>query len=161
MTDDADFERFWDLTDAMAGAAGLFRYEISNFAEEGCRCRHNWDVWHGRSYLGCGPAAASFDGCQRRNNPASLAAWLRKEAPQADVLSPESRACEILAFGMRTLDGWEWQEFEERTGFDARALRPEQIDKLQRKELVETDGRGMRPTRKGLLFNDDVLMELL
>jgi oxygen-independent coproporphyrinogen-3 oxidase len=159
--DEDRFERFWDMSDAIVGAAGLHRYEISNFAKAEERCRHNWEVWHGGTYLGCGPAAASFDGRLRRTNPASLNAWLRGDSPQLDELPPTERAAEILAFGMRTLDGWTWEDFERQTGYDAKSLRGSQIDRLQRKGLIVADDKGMRPTRLGLLFNDDVLMELL
>jgi len=42
------------------GAAGLARYEISNYARPGLECRHNVKYWTGAPYLGFGPAAHSF-----------------------------------------------------------------------------------------------------
>jgi oxygen-independent coproporphyrinogen-3 oxidase len=42
------------------GAAGLARYEISNYAKPGFECRHNVKYWTGAPYLGFGPAAHSF-----------------------------------------------------------------------------------------------------
>lgn len=39
---------------------GYPQYEISNFAKNGCRCRHNLKYWHCEEYLGFGPSAHSY-----------------------------------------------------------------------------------------------------
>ena len=159
--DDSLFEQFWDTADNVLQDAGLERYEISNFAMPGRRCRHNDDIWHGQTYLGCGPAATSFDGATRFTQPPSLPRWLRHEPPENDVLPQRERACEILAFGMRTTDGWSWSGFTGRTGFDPLELRGPQLLELKRKGLLDMDDSGAWPTRLGLLFNDDLLSELI
>ena len=159
--DDTAFEQFWDTADDVLGRAGLERYEISNFAQKGKRCRHNEEIWHGQTYLGCGPAATSFDGETRFTQPPNLAQWLRHEPPERDTLPQRERACEILAFGMRTTDGWNWNRFTERTGFDPMVLRGEQLFTLKKRGLLDVDSTGARPTRLGLLFNDDILSELI
>ena len=158
---DDDFITFWDMTDEALAQRGLKRYEISNFALPGHECRHNLEIWKGGTYLGCGPAAASFDGVNRRSNPASLAAWLDKQPPETDVLPPEERACEILAFGLRMTAGWQWKTFRERTRMDPLELRGDRLQELVDRGLLEWTPGGIRPTRRGLLFNDDVAMALL
>ncbi|MBP5641036.1 MAG: radical SAM family heme chaperone HemW [Victivallales bacterium] len=161
VVDDTFFEQFWDTADTVLGNAGLHRYEISNFSREGFHCKHNDDIWHGQTYLGCGPAATSFDGTTRYTQPANFTQWLNHVSPEQDCLSPHDRACEILAFGMRTLNGWKWSDFTELTGYSPTELRAEQLKKLHVKGLIELDDEGARPTRLGLLFNDDVLAELI
>ena len=161
LLDDSVFLEFWEATDSVLAKNGIRRYEISNFAKPGCECRHNLNVWHGMTYLGCGPAATSFDGQDRWTNLPSLTSWLSGAKPEYDVIPQESRAAEILAFGMRTVDGWQWEEFRRRTGFDAGALRGPQLRKLETKGLLELTENGARPTSTGLLFNDDIAMELL
>ena len=66
------------VCDAIAEAAehlagdGLERYETSNYARAGFRCRHNLNTWHGGDYVGLGHGAASriatlrrgTDGCE-------------------------------------------------------------------------------------------------
>ncbi len=155
------FLELWDMTDRLCAQLNYSRYEISNFAVSGKECRHNYRIWKGATYLGCGPAAASFDGVNRFSNPASLDDWLRHVPPEIDHLPPDKRAAEILATGMRTLDGWSWKEFHAATSCDARTLRPNAIHRLEKLGLIQLSPTGMRPTRQGLLFNDDLAMELL
>ena len=127
----------------------------------GRRCRHNDDIWHGATYLGCGPSATSFDGLTRFTQPHSLNAWLHAEPPERDELPPPQRACEILAFGMRTLQGWNFDDFTARTGFDALDLRGNQLRQLRQRGLITLSDTAAAPTRDGLLFNDDLLIELI
>lgn len=54
---------------------GLPRYEISNFAREGCESRHNLKYWQLEPYVGFGLDAHSFDGRYRWGNPDTLSAY--------------------------------------------------------------------------------------
>jgi oxygen-independent coproporphyrinogen-3 oxidase len=151
----------WRGVAQVAGRFGLRRYEISNFALPGRECRHNDRIWHGAHYLGCGPAACSFDGNLRWTNPASLTEWLAEVPPTIDPLPPRDRAAEILAFGLRTLSGWSRPQFRECTGFDYQELRGEAIEGLIAAGLLEYKENRLCPTEEGLLFNDSVAEELL
>lgn len=159
--DDELFLEFWRCADDTCRQFGLERYEISNFAVPGRQCRHNFEIWHGQTYLGCGPAAVSFDGRNRRGNPSNLHDWLAGAAGTEDILPPDSRAAEILAFGMRTTAGWDCQQFRALTGYDPQQLRGEAIDQLCRQGLLADTVHDIHPTRKGLLFNDNILAELI
>ena len=158
---DDDFTEYWRLADEILAEGGLCRYEISNFAKIGCECRHNNDIWHGGTYLGIGPAATSFDGMDRWTQVANLLKWQEGTAAEMDILPSDKRDAEILAFGMRTVDGWTWRQFAECVGVDAKVLRGKELARLEQLGLVTIDDNGFRPTARGLLFNDDVVMELL
>lgn len=78
------------------------------------------------------------------------------------MLPPYARAREVLAFGMRTVDGWGWQELADATGLsrqDVEAIPG--LGELASGGLVSQDGYGLRPTPRGLLFNDQVVSALL
>jgi oxygen-independent coproporphyrinogen-3 oxidase len=159
--DENTFEAMWDVADEVLARGGLRRYEISNFARAGAECRHNLAIWHGGTYLGCGPAATSFDGSTRWTQPPSLRAWLAGTPVEPDVLPPEERACEILAFGFRTVAGWQWPDFRARTGFAAYDLRGAELAELVSDGLLAPSGDGLAPTRAGMLLNDSVIAALL
>lgn len=160
--DDDFFLQCWQHNDDFLANQGFPRYEISNFARPANRCRHNWEIWHGQTYLGCGPAAVSFDGEDRPANPSDLFAWLNHAPPSHDRLPPLARQREILAFGFRTVDGWPWNQVEALLGISrGMLLEQSSIQKLHEAGLLIWDETGIRPTRRGLLFNDEILAALL
>src|SRR2546428_1213164 len=80
-------------------ACGYHFYEVSNAARNGWRSRHNAAYWSGRPYLGCGPAAHSFDRPVRRWNLAAREACRRAVAagpsPRASHEAPSAQQREI------------------------------------------------------------------
>ncbi len=74
-------------------AAGLTRYETSNFALPGRECRHNLAYWQGLDYLGLGPGAASRLG-------------LRRLTPREETLTPLDDALERTLTRLRTARGF-------------------------------------------------------
>lgn len=151
----------WRLAGHVLAETGVRRYEVSNLAQPGCECRHNMDVWHGATYLGCGPAAAGFDGEARWANARSLSRWLDGAPPEEDRLPPLKRAAELLGLGLRTVRGWRRDEFRERTGMDYADMRGEILQELAARGLLELAEDCVRPTEQGLLFADYVADRLM
>lgn len=71
---------------------GYVHYEVSNFAQPGCKAVHNSNYWNGSPYLGLGPGAHSYDGNIRRINPSSIKRYL-------EAISHDMPAYEIDAEG--------------------------------------------------------------
>jgi coproporphyrinogen dehydrogenase len=136
------------------------RYEVSNYAAPEYECRHNQAVWHGEPYLGLGPGASSFDGSRRWTEVADLRRWLGGEPPEMDVIPAESRLREIFVMGLRTVRGWRSGEFELRTRRSWSFMIP-QIQRLWNAGLLECGRGSIRASEKGLLFWDEIAMELL
>ena len=92
-------------------ADGFQFYEVSNAARDGQRSRHNSAYWSGRSYLGLGPAAHSYDGRARRWNIREWEAYRRAVAAgqspveSEEVLTPEQQELERVYLTLRT-DAW-------------------------------------------------------
>ncbi|HYW30009.1 MAG TPA: radical SAM family heme chaperone HemW [Gemmatimonas sp.] len=91
--------------------AGFEHYEVSNFAQPGCRARHNSAYWTGAPYLGVGPSAHGFDGISRAWNLKHYAEWVRAldrgvlPVGGHERLTDENRAAETVYLGLRTSDG--------------------------------------------------------
>jgi oxygen-independent coproporphyrinogen III oxidase len=92
--------------------AGFDHYEVSNFAQPGCRSRHNSAYWTGVAYVGIGPAAHEYDGGGvRRWNARAYAEWLARVREGSDpvedseVLTEENRTAESVYLGLRTTGG--------------------------------------------------------
>ncbi|MCL2629778.1 MAG: coproporphyrinogen III oxidase family protein [Alphaproteobacteria bacterium] len=75
----------------------LRRYEVSNYAEPGHECRHNFGIWAGEPYIGLGPSAAGrlFDGTN----------WLEQSSGITKPLTARDRAIEKVITGLRTTRG--------------------------------------------------------
>ena len=158
--DDALLEAMWEQTGEILGAAGLPRYEISNYARPGFESRHNSNVWHGQTYLGLGPAACSFDGTDRWTQISDLRAWLDGAPPELDRIPRRARLGEMLMMGLRTVRGWTRQEFEAAAGcgWD---LFSEQLNELAERGLVTLAADAIMPTERGLAFWTDVAESLV
>lgn len=92
--------------------AGFVHYEVSNFARDGQRSRHNSAYWKGVEYVGAGPSAHSFDGRTRHWNVAPYAEWRSLLASgdtvieDSEVLTDDNRRAESVYLGLRTVDGY-------------------------------------------------------
>ncbi len=157
----------WEQTGELLQAAGLPRYEISNYAAAGFRCRHNTRVWLGRPYRGFGPAAASFDGRQRFSQVESLAGWLDGAPPIPDPLPPARRWNELFAIQLRTTDGWNQESFD---AVPLQEIHPCDWSVMQQKceELLkcypgtlEITADSIKLTEFGLQFWNSIAAELL
>ena len=158
--DDSVSEAMWELAGGVLGAAGLPRYEISNYARPGFESRHNSNVWHGQTYLGLGPAACSFNGTDRWTQAADLRAWLDGAPPELDRIPRRSRLGEILMMGLRTVRGWTKAEFEAAAGctWDCFA---EQLGELAERGMIVLADDAVAPTERGLSFWNDLAESLV
>ncbi len=102
------------LTDELAAAAGLRRYEIANLARPGRESRHNLLYWRRRPYLALGPGAHASDGARRRTwNAARLDGYLaaleggRMPPGGAEEVDEATALAERAILGLRTREGIE------------------------------------------------------
>ena len=102
---------------------GFIQYEISNFGKPGYFSKHNTSYWLGKSYLGIGPSAHSYNGTHRSWNVSNNAKYVK--ALQADIipqdieeLSIKDKFNEKLMTGLRTIWGVSLQDIELDFGSD-------------------------------------------
>jgi oxygen-independent coproporphyrinogen-3 oxidase len=91
--------------------AGFEHYELSNFARDGLFSRHNQSYWSGRTYLGLGASAHSFDGERRWWNLSDADAWCaaleqeRSGVAGIELLDAKQKRDEEILLGLRTRAG--------------------------------------------------------
>lgn len=108
--DDVLAERY-ELVDALLEDRGYRWYEVSNWATDGHRCRHNQLYWSQGDYVGVGVAAHSHAKGHRRWNVANLITYLELvESTTSPILGSEEltksqEAFEFLSLALRTSDG--------------------------------------------------------
>jgi oxygen-independent coproporphyrinogen-3 oxidase len=111
-TGDDETAEMWIKTGNFLEERGISRYEVSNYSCPSAECKHNLNIWHGQTYLGLGPSAASFDGTSRWTEPKSLDDWLMNKKIKKDIIEPEYRLIEIFIIGLRTVKGWNRERWE-------------------------------------------------
>lgn len=158
--DDADRAMYEICRETLRGH-GYQQYEISNFAREGKRCRHNVNCWQYQPYLGFGCAAHSFFDGKRRANPASLDDYLAGTAPQIDLISRDDAMFEFVMLGLRLTEGIEEESFTRQFGVPLWEKYGPQLEKaLQDGRLFRQNGR-VYLSEHGMDVMNSVLVDLL
>jgi len=138
-------------------ADGYQFYEVSNAARAGFRSRHNSAYWSGRSYLGLGPAAHSFNGQARRWNLSAWEAYRRAIAEgrsaveSEEVLTEDQQRLEAIYLGLRAIEGVPLTVLD-RPG-------PSLTDFIARGWVVD-EGARLRCTPEGWLRLDELVAKL-
>ncbi len=168
---DEDIEaEMFDRTENELTGAGYERYEISNFARPGRRCRHNLIYWRNEEYIGVGPSAVSYLGGVREKNRADVKAYVDAWTGRSVVggivvereeLGPEHRARETAVQLLRLSDGIDVPVFERRTGFRTVDLFNSAIRRHVAGGLLEVDATTIRLTPRGRVLANQVMMDFL
>lgn len=100
-----------EQVDALASAAGLVRYELSNWARPGCESCHNLTYWRDGDWLGIGAGAHSHWQGRRWWCARSPERYIRAALDGASTVageetpSPDQRRAERLMMGLRVVEG--------------------------------------------------------
>jgi oxygen-independent coproporphyrinogen III oxidase len=162
--DDKAEEQFLILTDVL-NEAKFIHYELSNFGKEEFFSKNNSAYWLGKSYLGIGPAAHSFDGVQRswnvQNNTKYIKNILENELPiQREVLSVIDRYNEYVMTGLRTIWGVSLQRIKSEFGKNYAKYLQMQAQKYIDQELLCMENEVLKTTRKGKFLSDGLASDL-
>ena len=146
----------------LLSAAGLARYEISNYARPGYECRHNLFYWRQGEYLGLGCAAHSLLEGERFHNPASLDDYLSgTRRLDAQRLTPRDAMEETLMLSTRTARGLDLNAWRRDFGAPFEKGREATLDRLTEGGLICVDNGFLRLTRRGLELQNAVVVELM
>ena len=122
---DDEVAEYLEIAADTLAAAGLERYEVSNFARRGFECRHNSGYWTREEYVGLGAGAHSL--VRQAEDGSPLPAEIRFASPrdlnayiggvncvdcfddiprvQMSVLTPAEIRAEEIMLGLRTREG--------------------------------------------------------
>lgn len=168
MDENLELEMFDMVRDTLA-AAGLNRYEVSNFARSGFECQHNLNYWRGQNYLAWGPAAAGHHSGYRWKNVPSLMRYAtalldypsRLPITQMERLVGAARWGERAMLALRLTEGLNLAAFGQTTGLDAVEILAGVLKKYEGLGLLEVTDSRLRLTARAVAVSDTIMGDVL
>lgn len=157
-------EQFHLLTDELE-KHHFVHYELSNFGKENYFSKNNTAYWLGKSYLGFGPSAHSFDGKKRswniRNNITYIKSLQADQLPiEREVLTKTDQYNEYIMTGLRTIWGVSLQQIEQNFGKNYRTYLQNQCKKYIQQDLLYFEDKILKTTKKGKFLVDGIASDL-
>ncbi|GAC1496078.1 MAG: radical SAM family heme chaperone HemW [Steroidobacteraceae bacterium] len=176
-----DEDAAWQMQSAgqrLLAEAGYAQYEVSAYAREGLRCRHNLNYWRFGDYLGIGAGAHGKISVslpdqilrtskprqprtyQRLLGPAQPAAARAVPIGESSCIAPRDLPFEYMLNALRLNEGFTARGYRQRTGLAMDSVSAK-LTEAQARGLLEEAGQGWRPTRLGLRFLNDLQSSFL
>lgn len=157
-------EQFFILRDLLE-KANFVHYELSNFGKENYFSKNNTAYWLGKSYLGIGPSAHSFDGKQRswnvRNNTQYIKEIELNKLPiESEVLSVTDRYNEYVMTGLRTIWGVSLEKIKTDFGPKYVTYIQTESEKYIQQKLLCIEDDTLKTTKEGAFLVDGIAAHL-
>ncbi|PRB82934.1 YggW family oxidoreductase [Pseudomonas sp. MYb185] len=160
-------ETLWDIQEAgqaRLAEAGYTQYEISAYARDGRRARHNLNYWQYGDFLGIGAGAhgklSHADGRVERywktRQPRDYLNPDKAFRAGNKILKADELPFDFLMNALRLVDGVPTAWYPERTGQPVEAMAP-LLDQAVQRGLLQPWQQQLRPTEQGRLFLNDLL----
>lgn len=141
-------------------------YEVSNFAKNGFRSRHNTSYWKQEAYLGIGPSAHSYDMSSRQWNVSSITEYVKcinenQLYFEREVLSIFDQYNDFVMVRLRTSDGLDLQILEEKFGAEFKTYCMENIKPFIDSQKVDYSHNVLILTSTGIQISNLILTEIM
>ncbi len=152
---------------ALLSAAGLTRYEVSAFAHDGRRARHNLNYWRFGDYLALGAGAhgkvtlaSGVRRYQKTRKPEDYLSRSPSRTSQSQGVIDADLPFEFMMNALRLRGGVESALYSQRTGLPLAAIAPT-LQRLQTRDLLIDDPQRIACSERGFAFIDSILSEFL
>lgn len=162
--DEMAHEQFNILVEKLK-AENFIHYELSNFGKEAFFSRNNTAYWQGKSYMGIGPSAHSFNGNQRgwniRNNTKYVKSLEEGVLPiEIETLSINDKYNEYVMTRLRTIWGVSLLKIETEFGELFKTYLLEQAQHYLERDLLYIDNENIKTTKAGQFLSDGIASHL-
>lgn len=163
MRSDDQSAEFYLLTQDILQESGYGKYEISNYARSGRKCRHNLAYWQFNPYLGFGPSAHSYNGKSRWWNVRSVSAYIsdlkagKLPVENREILKPHDHFNERIYNGLRTAEGVDLNSLSE---YYSGTIENWVSQALSRWQGLEKAGNYLRLKPEATLLTDETSADL-
>ena len=159
--DDASSESYFLMVHKTLTEAGFEHYEVSNYALEGCRSKHNSSYWQGVEYLGVGPGAHSFNGGVRRWCDQPIEEYVDGVEYGSEELTATDKLNEYVMTSLRCAEGLSLAKVERDFGIAERKRLMQEASSEGLRSLVVLDDDALRIPPENMLLSDLVIETLM
>ncbi len=147
-------------------SAGFEHYEISNFAKDGKRSKHNSCYWNSTHYIGIGAAAHSYNGNSRQWNVSDINEYIKNIEvgtipADKEILDLSTRYDDLITTALRTKDGINLNKLVKEFGIEYRDFLIDNAKKYTDRNLMIFDDNNIRISREGLFISDAIMRDLM
>lgn len=144
---------------------GFIHYETCSFGKPDYFSKHNTSYWLGKTYLGVGPSAHSYNGKKRSWNISNNSKYIKSiEASilpsESEILSIENKFNEYIMTGLRTMWGVSLQIIETEYGPKIKDQLLENATKLLKSDFLVIEDQHLKVTTTGKFLSDGIASEL-
>ena len=153
-------EQFLYLLDSLS-QAGFAQYEISNFAKDEYRSKHNLNYWQQGEYQAFGVSAHRYIKPYRSANWRSLKQYLSDYLNNeiVELIDENTAIKEAIMLGLRLTDGIHIKQFEQSFNFNLIERHAKLIDNLISQDMVIYSNDNLKLTRFGQRMANTVISE--
>jgi len=164
LDDDEILAQFNFLMDRLENE-GYEHYELSSFGKPNFQSVNNSAYWSGKSYLGIGPSAHSFDGNTRSWNISNNAKYIngistKRPFIEREILNEIDRYNEYLMTGLRTKNGISLSYIEDKFGLRYKELLEKEAQNHITSQMLYWDGDVLKVSRKAKFLVDGLASDL-
>ena len=134
---------------------GFEHYEISNFAKEGKRSRHNMKYWKAEEYIGIGASAHSYYKGERFSCPSSIKAFIEKAQKEDSYANTKKdRLEEFVMLSLRLSDGLDLNKLETKPDISL-------IKELEKNNLLKLKDNKISLTNEGFYVSNSIIVKIM
>lgn len=143
----------------------FIHYELSNFGKKGFFSKNNSSYWQGKSYLGIGPAAHSYDGVLRSWNVSNNSKYIKSinnnQLPiEREKLTKTDQFNEYVMTGLRTIWGVSIEKVQQDFGERYAKHLIIYAQKYISQGLLYKENQILRTTKEGKFLCDGIASDL-
>lgn len=147
--------------------SGYKQYEISNFAKEGFKCKHNLVYWNLEPYVGCGVSSHSYFNGYRYRKCENVEQYIedvhKNNFSKLDLHKNfiEDDMEEFIFMGLRKIKGISMSEFKNRFNTSIYSIYKDVIDKHIKYGTLIKDGDRLYLSKRGIQVSNSVMCEFI
>ena len=160
--------KFYDISNKVLNNYKFIKYEVSNYAKKGFKCKHNLNYWNSENWIGVGPGAYgrlwSLDKNKSRieyQNYKNPKTWLFKNLKQPEfekITKLNSKVSDIdtLTMGLRLFDGIKVSKINNLSIINFKSLK-----ELQNKKIISFKDNTLKVNKKHMIKLNSILDYLI